>query len=64
MEHDLIVIDLRDNETREDKFGLTSITGFSQLARAMSLPLRRTIDYQSIGRKVFLVQQLQDIKDK
>jgi hypothetical protein len=64
MEHDLIVIDLRDNETREDKFGLTSIADLSRLARAMSLPLRRTIDYQSIGRKVFLVQQLQDIKDK
>ena len=37
---------------------LSSPSGRLQLAKSMVAPLRTTLDYQSIGRKVFMVAQL------
>lgn len=63
MEHDIIVItSAREVENIFDlppmsRF-LRSSIGKQQLAQSMIMPIRTRLDYSSISRKVFLVQQL------
>ncbi len=49
-----------DNETRQriiERY-LASTSGREQLARAMVAPIRQRMDYQSIARRTFLVEQM------
>lgn len=62
MEHP-IVINSRGKVEKNDKQGiiaklLSSQAGRQRLARSMVQPLRTRLDYQSIGRKAFMVEQL------
>lgn len=62
MEHDFVVIS--SNKEHGDASDLTisaylkSFGGRRRLGRSMIAPIRNNIDYQSISRKCFLVQQL------
>ncbi len=49
-----------DNETRQRIISnfLNSVSGREHLAQSMAAPLRRTRDYQSVGRRTFLVEQM------
>lgn len=67
MEHDFVVItdyddvvDDSDDNLRQSYIAkyLSSPAGRSALAQSMVQPLRRNLDYHSIGRKIFMVQDL------
>lgn len=67
MEHP-IVINSKGEFVNKNNWGgilgkaFINVRGVSQLAKAMTAPIRRTLDYQGIARKVLLVQPLDEKK--
>ena len=57
MEH-RIIINSRGKAVTNDRYFNSSF--YANLAQAMIMPIRRSIDYSGIARKCFIVEQLPD----